>query len=414
MSSGARLGEYTVWLVDACGQIQAVADFLLESDHRGRHRHSGLRYHDHWLKNPDAFPLNPVHAPLQTEPLEWRTPETPAVLDEILPGQWERTVLRHRWNQDSEPRDPDDLHAVLGAPRSVFRPGAVEILPVDTRPPPLKAPLHESELGHLIRDARELEIVPQAALALLQRLQGGSSAGGARPKLLLSADDGQYLAKLNRDNDPFDHVRVEFACLSLARAAGLTVPDCRIAEVGDRRALMIRRFDISDHGGRRHMISANALLKDADQRDVAHARYDDLATLIRHHGAQPAADLARLYRQMLFNNAINNRDDHLKNFSFLQGPNGLHLSPTYDLVPSEALGAWPVLGFGHQATLPHAGTDAALKAAATFGLPPAEAREINHQLTEALADSERHFQTAALNPTDQGLLARLFTRPESP
>lgn len=406
--------EYEVWLAHPDGPCRAVAEFLLETDHRGRHRHSGLRYYENWLNDPQAFSLNPVHAPLQAAPIEWRTPEVPVILDEIRPGQWERHVLRHLWNREQQPRDPDDLHAVLAAHRSVFRPGAVEILPAGVQPPPLTAPLREGDLDTLMRDARRIEVDGLPEAEALARLRGGSSAGGARPKALVSGNTRQWLAKFRRDNDPFNHVRVEAVCLALAEAAGLTVPARQVVKAGPYEALLVERFDISPQQGRHHMLSANALLKDPDtQQDPGHPRYDDLADIIRHHGAEPARDLRRLYAQMLFNEAINNRDDHLRNFSFLQGPHGLHLSPAYDLVPSEALGAWPSLGFGLSASLPRPGSPEAFKAASHFGLPPAETRSVNDQLHAAFADRDAVFESVELGTADRNLLTRLLWTPDT-
>jgi serine/threonine-protein kinase HipA len=175
---------------------------------------------------------------------------------------------------------------------------------------------------------------------------------------------------------------------------------------------LVERFDTASEGGRIHMLSANALLKDSEtQQDAQHPRYDDLADVIRHHGASPAPDLQRLYAQMLFNEAINNRDDHLRNFSFLQSLDGLTLSPAYDLVPTQSLGAWPVLSFNLEPGLPRPGTKAALSAAKAFGLPAGEARETNDRLTQALAQTHKLMDQCELATKDQELLTRLLWTP---
>jgi serine/threonine-protein kinase HipA len=62
-------------------------------------------------------------------------------------------------------------------------------------------------------------------------------------------------------------------------------------------------------------------------------RYSDLAQVLRKHSAAPALDLAALYRHMVFNAAIGNVDDHLKNFWMLARPGGFCLAPAFDLVP---------------------------------------------------------------------------------
>jgi hypothetical protein len=61
--------------------------------------------------------------------------------------------------------------------------------------------------------------------------------------------------------------------------------------------------------------------------------YSDLAQVLRKHSASPADDLAALYRHMIFNAAIGNVDDHLKNFWMLARPGGFRLAPAFDLVP---------------------------------------------------------------------------------
>ena len=59
-------------------------------------------------------------------------------------------------------------------------------------------------------------------------------------------------------------------------------------------------------------------------------------------------DLKQLLRLMLFNRAINNTDDHERNFSFMRHQNGYRLAPAYDLVPSLGLGEYHAAGFGFQ------------------------------------------------------------------
>jgi len=43
-------------------------------------------------------------------------------------------------------------------------------------------------------------------------------------------------------------------------------------------------------------------------------------------------EVLKLYRQLVFNGATNNRDDHAKNFSFIYANKKWQLSPAYDLV----------------------------------------------------------------------------------
>jgi len=46
------------------------------------------------------------------------------------------------------------------------------------------------------------------------------------------------------------------------------------------------------------------------------------------------ADLAQLYRRIVFNVLIGNRDDHLRNHGFLRGARGWSLAPAFDVNPN--------------------------------------------------------------------------------
>ncbi|MGB6308197.1 MAG: HipA domain-containing protein [Steroidobacteraceae bacterium] len=79
------------------------------------------------------------------------------------------------------------------------------------------------------------------------------------------------------------------------------------------------------------MVSLRTLCK--ERPGIYMQSYSDLAQLLRKHSASPADDLTALYRHMVFNAAIGNVDDHLKNFWMLAGPDGFRLAPAFDLVP---------------------------------------------------------------------------------
>lgn len=401
VATQAPLRDYVVWVALPDGRTIPAADFRLETDHRGRHRVSGLRYRAEWLRLPESYPLNPAHASLQADPAEWASRDIPAVLDEVLPGRWERAIQQRVW---AGRYDIDDLHAVLGAPRSTWRVGAIEILPVDVEPPPLESSLTFDDIGVLAEEAERVHRHQSPEVRALARMQEGSSVGGARPKVLID-DDGAWLMKFTRADDPFNHARVEHACLLLAERAGIPVPESRIIPAGRFEGLAIRRFDVTDTGGRLGLVSTNALLKDPEsQADPMHASYNDLADLIRKYSTRPRRDLAQIYTQMLFNECIGNRDDHLKNFSFLQGPGVFEFSPAYDLVPSEGIGAYPQLNFAYAPRLPRPGTDEALAAAKAFQLTPGEARRINERLREALSAIARIVKQAGLSGRDRRFL----------
>lgn len=62
--------------------------------------------------------------------------------------------------------------------------------------------------------------------------------------------------------------------------------------------------------------------------------YLDIASFIRSNGSQPREDLIELWKRIVFNIAVANTDDHLRNHGFILEKNGWKLSPLYDVNPS--------------------------------------------------------------------------------
>lgn len=64
------------------------------------------------------------------------------------------------------------------------------------------------------------------------------------------------------------------------------------------------------------------------------ASYLDLAEFIQYSGANIRQDLHQLWKRIVFNIAVSNTDDHLRNHGFVLGTGGWKLSPAYDINPS--------------------------------------------------------------------------------
>ncbi len=63
------------------------------------------------------------------------------------------------------------------------------------------------------------------------------------------------------------------------------------------------------------------------------ASYLELAQFLTEHGANTKEDLAQLWRRIVFNIAVSNTDDHLRNHGFIYSNGGWLLSPVYDINP---------------------------------------------------------------------------------
>lgn len=183
-----------------------------------------------------------------------------------------------------------------------------------TPPSPRQMLYYKFEPGHI-----HLQIL--GMMSFLYLANAGSGVGGARPKALLHEDDNAYLAKFNRISvDTYNNAKVELAGLQMAKAAGLNVLGGHVRKsVNGRDVLLLDRFDVVMENNlpksRRHLITINALLKDAEtQRDKAGIfLYDDIYNLVKRFSIDIEADLTQLLRNWALKNDVSQKDsDNVK------------------------------------------------------------------------------------------------------
>lgn len=174
----------------------------------------------------------------------------------------------------------------------------------------------------------------QVAKWILQLIAPGASLGGARPKASFRDVDGSlWLAKFPSREDRNDVGLWEYLAYRLSIAAGIDMPDAKVLRLSDRgHTFAVRRFDRTPTS-RRHYASAMTRLARDDSEG---ASYLDIVQAIEESGAstQIGAQLEQLFRRVLFNVLIGNRDDHLRNHGFLRQGNGWVLSPAFDVNPN--------------------------------------------------------------------------------
>lgn len=215
------------------------------------------------------------------------------------------------------------------------------------------------------RESLALSLTDSAREAGLRDLLSvGTSAGGARAKAVIAwnphtqavrsgqVDAGpgfQYwLLKFdgvrgNKDKeleDPQGYGAIELAYSNMARAAGITMSDCRLLEENGRRHFMTRRFDRDDHGGKRHMQSLGALAH-YDFNQAGAYSYEQALQVIRRLGL-PMDAVEQQFRRMTFNVVARNQDDHVKNIAFLMDRDGSwQLAPAFDVTYAyQPTGRW--------------------------------------------------------------------------
>jgi serine/threonine-protein kinase HipA len=166
----------------------------------------------------------------------------------------------------------------------------------------------------------------------------GTSMGGARPKAVVEDDGALWIAKFNRPDDKWNHAKVERAMLELARACGIHSAETRLTTIGDRDALLVKRFDRNRTASgyqRARMLSALTLLRAEDTHsDRSKWSYVLLAEELRRISAKPKDDAPELFKRMCFNALISNSDDHPRNHAVIAMDNEFRLSPAYDLTPN--------------------------------------------------------------------------------
>lgn len=157
-----------------------------------------------------------------------------------------------------------------------------------------------------------------------------------------------------------------------------------------------KRFDRVGMGTattRRMFSSAMTLLEFSDGEEGA--SYLDLAQFINDRGAQGhiESDLAQLFRRVIFNIRIGNRDDHLRNHGFIRTATGWRLSPAYDINPNphKATHTLSIDGYTTEAEV-----DAALACAELYRVGEHAARTIMKEVDDALKDWRREADQMGL------------------
>jgi serine/threonine-protein kinase HipA len=179
------------------------------------------------------------------------------------------------------------------------------------------------------------------------------SLAGAQSKLPVIYRDGQIA--LPAPGQPTTHIlKPEIArfdgtaeneafCMRLARAIGLDAAEVQYRTVGDKRFLLVERYDrqAREDGKtvRLHQEDFCQALGFTSARKYASDGgpvFRDCFALVRRVTTRPAAEVLKLLDAALFNAIIGNADAHAKNFSLLYLPDRTQLAPLYDLLSTVA------------------------------------------------------------------------------
>lgn len=286
----------------------------------------------------------------------------PGLLADALPDKFGNAVI-NQWLA-AQGRLPNEIDAVerlcytgsRGMGALEFRPAAG---PHATKPTPVHIDALVDLASEVLRGRAALatSIGEDREEALREILRVGASAGGARAKAVIAWNpetnevrSGQvkappgfeyWLLKFdgvqdNKDKelaDPQGYGAVEYAYSLMAKAAGITMTECRLFEENNRRHFMTKRFDRLDGGEKLHMQSLCAIAH-FDFNDAGAHSYEQAIAVMRRLRL-PMRDIEEQFRRAAFNIVARNQDDHVKNIAFLMDKRGQwSLSPAFDVIYS--------------------------------------------------------------------------------
>lgn len=329
-------------------QKPELIGYLFATPGRGKEIFS-FEYDDNWLKRFDARILDPSLQLFKGRQYAAENQPNFGVFLDSSPDRWGRMLIRRReaFLAKTEKRairplfESDFLLGVYDG----LRPGALRFK-LDPSGPflddneqfasPPWASLRELESASINIEKDNSEKEPEYKKWLQMLIAPGGSLGGARPKASVKDELGDlWIAKFPSRMDEFDVGAWEKVLHDLANKVGIETAPSQLRRLGKRyHTFLTKRFDRGSDGKRLHFSSAMSLLQRNDGDDYSSGvSYLDLAQFIIQHGADPNADLKKLWTRIVFNICTSNADDHLRNHAFLLDIKGWVLSPAFDMNP---------------------------------------------------------------------------------
>ena len=338
-----------------------------------------FEYDSDWLDNGNGFSISPFSLPLikkvfipKYEPFGGLF----GVFNDSLPDGWGRLLVDRLFLKNKiNPAEVDNLNRLAIVQQSGM--GALTYKPE-----------HRFETENKICD---YDILAQECSKILESqdsdnldelFQLGGSSGGARPKILTSIDNEDWIIKFPSSVDPKNIGEKEYQYSLCAKDCGINMPETRLFPSKICSGYFgVKRFDRTNGktGKKVHMVSASGLLETSHR--LPNLDYNILMKLTLEL-TRNYQDIEQLFRLMCFNVFAHNRDDHSKNFSYLYDDNKKewHLSPAYDLTYSSSFNgehATTINGEGKNPSL-----DDILSVAKNIGLKEKAVKEIALDIQE--------------------------------
>lgn len=260
--------------------------------------------------------------------------------------------------------------------------------------------IRDLEYASLQLEKENLKDDAEYAKWLNMLIAPGSSLGGARPKANILDNNGAlWIAKFPSGHDTKDMGAWEAVTAEMARKCGIEMAESRAQKFSNRQhTFLTKRFD-RINGKRIHFASAMTLLGYTDGTNSAEGvSYLELAEWIGRNCNNVSQNLEQLWRRIVFNIAVSNCDDHLRNHGFLLTPKGWTLSPAYDINPDEH-------GMGLKLNISEDDNsldfELALSVAAYFGLDNATSDEIINQTKKVVSNWQQLATQYGISRSEQ-------------
>jgi len=189
--------------------------------------------------------------------------------------------------------------------------------------------------------------------------------------------------------------RLGFAAYQLVLDAGIQMTE-------RYHTFLTKRFDRTEES-RLHFASAMTQLGYYDGE--YDASYLELAQFLTEHGSNTKADLAQLWRRIVFNIAVSNADDHLRNHGFIYRDGGWVLSPAYDIDPVAPANGLHLNISDDDNRLDY---ELAMEVIEFFQLNASEAQTIKDAVLTSVGRWEAVATKAGISRSEQKLMASAF------
>lgn len=323
---------------------------------------TGLASFEYDPKFPlEHYPIAPIQMPSKNNVYSFpahRDNETfkglPGLLADVLPDRYGKELINTwlaRQGRPDNSLNPVELLCFIGK-RGM---GALEFEPVLYQ----ESDSYAIELSDLIdvtkallakKEDIQIQTSQKMEDVMMDILKMGTSAGGARPKAIISYNEktGQIKSGQTTAENGFEHWlikfdevsdvqfgvskgygRVEMAYYQMATDFGIEMMESRLIEENNRVHFMTKRFD-RKNGAKIHVQTLCAV-QHYDFANTSSYSYEQVFQCMRQLKLT-YAEAEQMYKRMVFNVIARNCDDHTKNFAFLLDQSGKwKLAPAYDI-----------------------------------------------------------------------------------